>query len=149
MGKAIALDGASVLSLELDGTEKLVRRRPVELRLLLGETSDIVILENTDREKTLNRLHLERNSAQALDLTLIALDPDFARELRTEAVQAREGQVGIKQIELGAVEKEMRARETRIAVAQTRADQMGAENELLQEKLLARLDKIQSAAAGD
>jgi RNA polymerase sigma factor (sigma-70 family) len=85
---ALLIEGESLMSLDVDDLETLVPRSPYDLRFLLADATDLVTLENTGREEIAQRLDLEHDIACALDMTLIALDPDSSMELRAEAVAA-------------------------------------------------------------
>ena len=87
-GMALLIDGESLMSLDVDDLETLVPRSPYDLRFLLADVTDLVTLENTDRDQVAERLDLEHDIACALDMTLIALDPDTSMELRAEAAEA-------------------------------------------------------------
>ena len=87
-GLALLIEGESLMSLDVDDLETLVPRSHYDLRFLLADATDLVTLENTDRDQTAERLDLEHDIACALDMTLIALDSDSSMELRAEAVEA-------------------------------------------------------------
>lgn len=54
----------------------------------LADATDLVTLENSDHAQIAQRLDLEHDMACALDMTLIALDPETSKEVRAEAVAA-------------------------------------------------------------
>jgi RNA polymerase sigma-70 factor, ECF subfamily len=87
-GLALVIEGESLMSLDVDDLETLVPRSPYDLRFLLAGATDLITLENTGRDEIAKRLDLEHDIACALDMTLIALDPDSSTELRAEAVAA-------------------------------------------------------------
>lgn len=87
-GLALVIDGERVMCLDVDDLETLVPRSQSDLRFLLADADDLITLEETDRDQIAERLDLEHDIACALDMTLIALDPDTSMELRAEAVEA-------------------------------------------------------------
>src|SRR6185369_15548322 len=87
-GLALVIDRGRLMSLDVDDLGTLVPRSQSDLRFLLADATDLVALENTGREEIAQRLDLEHDIACALDMTLIAVDPDTSMELRAEAVAA-------------------------------------------------------------
>jgi tetratricopeptide (TPR) repeat protein len=87
-GLALVIEGEALLSLDVDDLKTLVPRHPSDLRFLLSDATDLVTLENTDRDEIAQRLDLEHAIACALDMTLIALDSGASIELRAEAAAA-------------------------------------------------------------
>ncbi|MEK6303475.1 MAG: tetratricopeptide repeat protein [Acidobacteriota bacterium] len=93
-GLALLIEGESLMSLDVDDLETLVPRSSYDLRFLLADATDLVTLDDTDHEQTAQRLDLEHDMACALDMTLIALDPETSMELRAEAVAALDELLG-------------------------------------------------------
>src|SRR6185295_9967399 len=87
-GKALVLDDGVLMSVDLNDASEFVPRRPADIRVLLGESNDAIVIENATREEIIRRLEIEKCSATALDLTLISLDPELSDEVRMEAVEA-------------------------------------------------------------
>jgi hypothetical protein len=85
--RAIVLEDESVFLLDLNRPQEVVTRGRVDLRLVVGEGGDPVVLQNTSRDQIIRTLEFERDSACALDLALISLDPELSIEVRTEAVE--------------------------------------------------------------
>ena len=86
-GRAILLEGEELLSFDLESGQDWVQRQPHEFPYLLGEISDFQILENTNREKAVQNLRSAYDANTALQLTLMALDPETDGQLGQEASQ--------------------------------------------------------------
>ena len=87
-GLALLIDDESLMSVDVDDLGTAIPRSRSDLRFLLGDATDLVLLENTDQTQIAQRLDLEHNMACALDMTLIALDPGASMDLRVEAIAA-------------------------------------------------------------
>ena len=87
-GLALLIDEESLMTLDVDDLGTAVPRSQNDLRFLLADATDLVLLEDTNRAQIAQRLDLEHDIACALDMTLIALDTDTSMELRAEAVAA-------------------------------------------------------------
>lgn len=87
-GKALILDDGVLTSFDLNDAREFVPRKREDVRLLLGESNDAIVIENVSREEIIHWLEIEKSSAMALDLTLISLDPELSDEVRMEAVEA-------------------------------------------------------------
>ena len=97
-GVALVVDGDSLMSLDVEDLNKFVERTPADLRFLIGEAADCVSLENTTRRQVAETLELEYNASCALDMALIALDPETSGDLRDEAIEVLEGLLGDERI---------------------------------------------------
>jgi tetratricopeptide (TPR) repeat protein len=89
-GTALLVEGNSLLSFDVDNPDTLVRRRQSDLPFLFGDAGDLQVLENVALDQIKRQLEFEYNSACALDLFLILLDPELSTGLRDEAAQELE-----------------------------------------------------------
>lgn len=85
-GIAIVVDGDSLMSLDIENLNKFVERTAADLRFLIGEAVDCVSLENATQQQIAETLELEYNASSAIDMALIALDPETSGDLRVEAI---------------------------------------------------------------
>lgn len=85
-GRALIIEGDSLKSFDVNDPSRIVPRQQDEFPYLFGEAADLRILENTNLESVERELRNERNFTWALDLTLIALDGEQARDIRKEAI---------------------------------------------------------------
>lgn len=85
-GKALLLSGNSLMSFDMDDPDTLVLRQQADLPFLFGEAGDLRILENTNHEDVTRELRRACDCGDALNLTLIALDPEADGEIRSEAI---------------------------------------------------------------
>jgi tetratricopeptide (TPR) repeat protein len=86
-GRALLVDGGSLRSFDVDDPSKLVPRTPADFAYLFGEMQDLRVLENIDIESVRQELKHASDSALALDLVLISLDPDLPDDIRQEAIE--------------------------------------------------------------
>ena len=85
-GVAFLVDGDRYDSIHADELpERMIPRSAAELRLLLLDAGDLESLEDIDPVAAASRLVIAREQAQALELTLILIDPVLSRELRCRA----------------------------------------------------------------
>jgi hypothetical protein len=119
-GTALLIEGTKLASIHTHAPEQVIPRRAEEIHLLFGEGLDLQVLEGVDRDQVVRRLALEANSAEALQLSLILLDPEMSEEVRTEAAEELDGLL---------VEEECREGLERVLYAQpfpSEADPLGA-----------------------
>ncbi len=90
-GTALLIQGSDLASIHADSPEKEIPRRAEEARLLFGEAQDLQVLEGVDRDQVVRRLRREVDSKEALQLSLILLDPALSEEIRSEAAEELEG----------------------------------------------------------
>ena len=90
-GIALVVDDGQLASIHADEPDKTVPRRPSEFRYLGGEARDFVVFEDVERDEIVGRLLLEQDRATALQLVLIAQDPELSDDIRREAVDELEG----------------------------------------------------------
>jgi len=86
-GRALLIDGDSLQSFEVDDPSTLTSRQRADLPFLFGEGTDLRILENTTIEDVEFQLRSTCDFTWALDLTLISLDAELPRDIRTDAVE--------------------------------------------------------------
>ncbi|MGI8656178.1 MAG: tetratricopeptide repeat protein [Pyrinomonadaceae bacterium] len=89
-GKALLLNGNSLLSFDMSDPATLVPRQQADVRFLFGEAGDLRILENTTHEAVTRELRRACDCDDALDLTLISFDPELPAEIRREAIEELE-----------------------------------------------------------
>ena len=86
-GRALLVDGKSLMSFDVDDPSKLVVRQQSDLPYLFGEGRDLRVIEHSDIESIARELEAESNLALALDLTLISLDEELEEDIRRDALQ--------------------------------------------------------------
>jgi hypothetical protein len=90
-GTALLIQGSDLTSLHVDSPDLAIPRRPEEVHLLFGEALDLQVLEGVDRDQVVRWLTREVNSTEALQLSLILLDPELSVEVRSEAAEELDG----------------------------------------------------------
>src|SRR5258707_7519297 len=85
-GRALLVDGKSLMSFDVDDPSKLVVRQQSDLPYLFGEGRDLRLIEDSDIESIARELDAESNLALALDLTLISLDAELEEDIRKDAI---------------------------------------------------------------
>ncbi|HSS48799.1 MAG TPA: hypothetical protein VLX28_07625 [Thermoanaerobaculia bacterium] len=86
-GTALLIQGSDLASIHASCPDRAIPRRAEEAHLLFGEAQDLQVIEGVDRDQVVRRLTLEADSAEALQLCLILLDPELSSEIRSEAVE--------------------------------------------------------------
>src|SRR5258706_6637620 len=86
-GRALLVDGKSLMSFDVDDPSKLVVRQQFDLPYLFGEGRDLRVIEDSDIESITRELEAESNLALALDLTLISLDEELEEDIRRDALR--------------------------------------------------------------
>ena len=86
-GRALLVDAGHLKSFDVDEPSKLVPRTRADFAYLFGEMQDLRVIENTDIESVRRELKLDSDSALALDLALISLDPELPDDIRREAIE--------------------------------------------------------------
>jgi hypothetical protein len=90
-GTALLIQGSDLASIHVDSPDRAIPRRAEEAHLLFGEALDLQILEGVDRDQVVRRLTHEVGVAEALQLSLILLDPELSEEVRSEAAEDLDG----------------------------------------------------------
>jgi recombination protein RecA len=90
-GVALLVEGDRLHSFEVGEPLTLWPRRPSEVRLLFDDAPDLRVLENVSHEEAARQLEHAADRADALDLTLLLLDPELPAKDRAEAAAALEG----------------------------------------------------------
>jgi tetratricopeptide (TPR) repeat protein len=90
-GTALLIEGTKLASIHAHAPEQTMPRRAEEVHLLFGEGLDLQVLQGVDRDQVVRRLAREADSAEALQLALILLDPEMPGEIRTEAAEELDG----------------------------------------------------------
>jgi hypothetical protein len=86
-GTALLIQGPNLASIHAGSPNRTIPRRAEEAHLLFGEARDLHVLEGVDRDEVVRRLTREVDSAEALQLSLILLDPELSAEIRSEAAE--------------------------------------------------------------
>ncbi len=86
-GVALVVQGDQLFSLDLDEPDELIPRRHDEYHLLIGEGTDLEFLEDCDPAAVRQRLELAVWREEALDVSLLLLDPSHSDEIRAQAAE--------------------------------------------------------------
>lgn len=89
-GVAILVENERLLSVDLDHLAAPIARAPRDVRFLLGDVRDLVPVESADLAEIRRRLAEERDSDDALQLTLFMLDAELSDGARDESAGALE-----------------------------------------------------------
>jgi len=84
-GTALLIGGPEFFSIHAGSPGQAIPRRAEEIHLLFGEARDLQVLEGVDRDEVARRLELEADARDALQLSLILLDPESPSEIRSGA----------------------------------------------------------------
>ncbi|HZF11442.1 MAG TPA: hypothetical protein VFE33_21840 [Thermoanaerobaculia bacterium] len=93
-GTALLVEGADLISIHAGAPDKGIPRYAEEVPRLFGEALDLQVLRGVDRAQVVRRLQQEADSAEALQLSLILLDPKLSGEIRGEAAEELESALG-------------------------------------------------------
>ncbi len=86
-GVALIVHGDQLFSLDVDEPDELIPRRHDEYHLLIGEGADLEFLEDCDPTAVRQRLELAVWREEALDVSLLLLDPSHSDEVRAQAAE--------------------------------------------------------------
>lgn len=100
-GTALLIQGSDLASIHADSPDEAIPRRAEEAHLLFGEAQDLQVFEGVDRDQVVRRLRREVDSTEALQLSLILLDPELPGEIRSEAAEELDGLLAEKECREG------------------------------------------------
>lgn len=100
-GVAVLLSGDTLSFLRVEDPNQVIPSRPVDLAFLFGDSSDLQFIENVDIEHVTQELERAWTCEEALNLSLITLDPGLSWEIRQEAAGALEDLLRNKTIKHG------------------------------------------------
>ena len=87
-GRALIIEDGILKSFDVDDPSKIVLRQESDLPYLFGDASDLHVVDNaTTIASVADELRGDCNFTRALDLTLISLDAEVSREVRSEALE--------------------------------------------------------------
>ncbi|MGH7455007.1 MAG: RNA polymerase sigma factor, partial [bacterium] len=89
-GVALLVDGDRLTSIHADTIEERVPRQPADLPFLFGDCSDLQFMKDIAPDEAADHLKRAYHSEEALQLSLILLDPELSQEVRKEAAEALE-----------------------------------------------------------
>lgn len=84
-GVAILIEGSEYSSIHAAAPLRRITRRAEEIHLILGEASELQLLENVDFGYVVRQLEQETDATKALQLTLILLDSELPEAVRSKA----------------------------------------------------------------
>jgi hypothetical protein len=89
-GVAIIIDGDRLLSMSIDPESPPAACSQRDVRLLLGNARDVVLVGDASEEQIRARLVTAREQDDGLELALFTLDAELSEETRTDAAAALE-----------------------------------------------------------
>jgi tetratricopeptide (TPR) repeat protein len=84
-GVALLVDGEKLASLHADRPDEMVSRSRRDIPFLFRDVTDLEVFEGVNVQKATARLDLATAKADALQLTLLLLDPELSADIRQEA----------------------------------------------------------------
>ncbi len=84
-GVVLLVDGEKLASLHADRPAEMVSRSRRDIPFLFRDVTDLEVFEGVDIQKATARLDLATAKADALQLALLLLDPEFSDDIRQEA----------------------------------------------------------------
>ncbi len=89
-GLALVMDGGRLASIHAGEPERTVSRHPGEFHHLAGDVRDFINVEVETRDDVVRELLLAQDREDALQLVLIAQDPELSDGVRREAIEELE-----------------------------------------------------------